>query len=92
MPTHRGLEFEHLLGYEILARPVHLDDRLKEVLRHLRVIRQKLLGILGQAIANIAEGRVVVRLCRKLFELFLCLTMWQQFVFEGHRRREQNND
>jgi hypothetical protein len=32
------------------------------------------------------------RLCRKLFELFLCLTMWQQFVFEGHRRREQNND
>ncbi len=31
-------------------------------------------------------------LCRKLFELFLCLTMWQQFVFEGHRRREQNND
>jgi hypothetical protein len=24
-------------------------------------------------------------LCRKLFELFLCLTMWQQFVFEAGR-------
>ncbi|WP_139278672.1 hypothetical protein [Thalassobacter stenotrophicus] len=38
------------------------------------------------------RNKLSVWLCRKLFELFLCLTMWQQFVFEGHRRREQNHD
>jgi hypothetical protein len=45
------------------------------------------------AFAPFFIGNIVLAgLCRKLFELFLCLTMWQQFVFEGHRRREQNHD
>lgn len=51
---------EHLVGDEVLAGAVGLHDGLDEVLRHIPVVRQQLLGVLGQAIAAVAEARVVV--------------------------------
>ena len=51
---------EHLVGHEVLARAVGLDDCLDRVLRHVAVVRQQLLGVLGQAVAAVAEAGVVV--------------------------------
>ena len=50
----------NLLGDEVLARAVGLDNRLDEVLRHVLVVGQQLLGVLGQAVAAVAEAGVVV--------------------------------
>jgi hypothetical protein len=80
-----------------LFRPVATDVKAEK--RFLSTIARRLdtLGAItrgqrqtgGQGLFRPEDN---LGLCRKLFELFLCLTMWQQFVFEGHRRREQNND
>ena len=51
---------ELLVGDEVLACAVALDDGLDEVLRHVFVVGQQLLGVLGQAVAAVAERRVVV--------------------------------
>ena len=51
---------QHLVGDEVLAGAVGLDDGLDQVLRHVLVIREQLLGVLGQAVASVAEGGVVV--------------------------------
>ena len=52
--------FQHLVGDEVLARAVALDYGRHHLLRHVGVVRQKLLGVLGQAVAAVAEGGVVV--------------------------------
>lgn len=44
----------------LLARAVGIHDGLNEVLRHVAVVRQQLLGALGQTAATVAEAGVVV--------------------------------
>ena len=48
------------VGDEVLAGAVALDDGMNQILRHILIIGEELLGVLGQAVAAIAEGRVVV--------------------------------
>ena len=48
------------VGDEVLAGAVALDDGLYQVLRHVLIVSQELLGVLGQAVAAVAEGGVVV--------------------------------
>ena len=45
---------------EVLPCPVALHDGSDHVLRHVAVVCQELLGVLGQAVAAVAEGGVVV--------------------------------
>ena len=51
---------QHLVGHEVLAGAVGLHDGLDQVLRHVPVVGQQLLGVLGQAVAAVAEAGVVV--------------------------------
>lgn len=51
---------QHLVGNEVLACAVGLDDGLDQVLGHVPVVGQQLLGVLGQAVAAVAEAGVVV--------------------------------
>ena len=51
---------QHLVGHEVLAGAVGLDDGLDQVLGHVLVVGQQLLGVLGQAVAAVAEAGVVV--------------------------------
>ena len=51
---------QHLVGDEVLAGAVGLDDGLDQVLRHVFIICQQLLGVLGQAVAAVSEAGVVV--------------------------------
>ena len=51
---------QHLVGDEVLAGAVGIHDGLDQVLRHVPVIRQQLLGVLGQAVSAVAEAGVVV--------------------------------
>ena len=51
---------EHAVGYEVLACAVALHDGLYEVLWHVGIVGQQLLGVLGQAVAAVAERGVVV--------------------------------
>ena len=51
---------QHLVGDEVLAGAVGVHDGLDQVLRHVLVVRQQLLGVLGQAVASVAEAGVVV--------------------------------
>ena len=51
---------QHLVGDEVLARAVGVDDGLDQVLRHVLAVGQQLLGVLGQAVAAVAEAGVVV--------------------------------
>lgn len=51
---------QHLVGDEVLAGAVGLHDGLDQVLRHVPVVGQQLLGVLGQAVAAVAEAGVVV--------------------------------
>lgn len=50
---------QHLVGDEVLARAVGVDDRLDQVLRHVLVVGRQLLCALGQAAAAVAKARVV---------------------------------
>lgn len=45
---------QHLVGDEVLAGAVGLDDGLDQVLRHVPVVDQQLLAVLGQAVAAVA--------------------------------------
>ena len=56
IPDH----LQHLICHEVLAGAVGLDDGLDQVLRHVPVVGQQLLGVLGQAVAAVAEAGVVV--------------------------------
>ena len=51
---------QHLVSDEVFARAVGVDDGLDQVLGHVPVVRQQLFGVFGQAVADIAEARVVV--------------------------------
>ena len=51
---------QHGVGDVVLARAVALDDGGHHVLGHVGVVGQELLGVLGQAVAAVAEGGVVV--------------------------------
>lgn len=51
---------ENLVGYEVLAGAVGVDDGLDEVLRDVVVVGEQLFGVLREAVAAVAEGRVVV--------------------------------
>ena len=51
---------QHSIGDVVLARAVALHDGGHHVLRHVLVVGQQLLGVLGQAVAAVAEARVVV--------------------------------
>ena len=51
---------QHLVGDEVLAGAVGLDDGLDQVLRHVLVVGEQLLGVLGQAVTAVAEAGVVV--------------------------------
>ena len=56
VPDH----LQHLVGDEVLAGAVGIHDGLDQVLRHVPVVGQQLLGVLGQAVAAVAEAGVVV--------------------------------
>ena len=45
---------QHLVGDEVLAGAVGLHDGLDQVIRHVPVVGQQLLGVLGQAVAAVA--------------------------------------
>ena len=49
-----------MFGQKILAGAVRIHDGLDQILRHLIVISQQLFRVLGQAIASISKGRIVV--------------------------------
>ena len=51
---------QHLVCHEVLAGAVGVHDGLDQVLRHVPVVGQQLLGVLGQAVAAVSEARVVV--------------------------------
>lgn len=55
VPNH----LQHLVGHEVLAGAVRIHDGLDQVLRHVIVVSKKLLGILGKAVAAVAEAGVV---------------------------------
>ena len=52
--------FEYAVGDEVFARGVRVDDGAHEVLGHVLVVGQELLGVLRQAVAAVAERGVVV--------------------------------
>ena len=56
VPDH----LQHLVCHEVLAGAVGVHDGLDQVLRHVLVVGQQLLGVLGQAVAAVAEAGVVV--------------------------------
>ena len=51
---------QHGVGDVVLARAVALDDGGHHVLRHVLVVGEQLFGVLGQAVAAVAERGVVV--------------------------------
>ena len=53
-------QFDCARGDVVLARAVGLDDGAHDLLGHVGEIGQELLGVLGQAVAAVAEGGVVV--------------------------------
>ena len=56
VPDH----LQHLVCHEVLAGAVGVHDGLDQVLRHVLVVGQQLLGVLGQAVAAVSEPGVVV--------------------------------
>ena len=51
---------EHTVGNKILAGAVGFHDGSDQVFRHIRIVGQQLFGVLGKAIAAVAETGVVV--------------------------------
>ena len=51
---------QHLVGDEVLAGAIGIHDGLDQVLRHVFVVGKQLLGVLGRAVAAVAEAGVVV--------------------------------
>lgn len=47
---------QYLVCHEVLAGAVGLHDGLDQVLRHVPVVGEQLLGVLGQAVAAVAEA------------------------------------
>ena len=59
-PDRLGVALDDLVGNEILARRIRLNNRVNEVLRNFAVIGQQLLGVLGQTITAVTKAGVVV--------------------------------
>ena len=57
---HFRVATDDLVGDEVFARGVGFDDGVNEVLRHIAVVGQQLLGVFGQAVATVAKAGVVV--------------------------------
>lgn len=57
---HRILLFQNAFCNEILAGTVGFYDGFYDVFRDIFVVSQELLGVLGQTVAAVAEGRIVV--------------------------------
>src|SRR5690606_4146816 len=55
-----GVAFGDVGGDEVHAGGVGLHDRGDQRLGHVAVVGQQLAGVLGQAVAAVAEGGVVV--------------------------------
>src|SRR5690606_35098640 len=55
-----GVGAQHVGGDEVLAGVVGLHDGVDQVLGDIAVVGQQLAGVLGQAVAAVAEGGVVV--------------------------------
>ena len=53
-------QIQHAIRDEILARAVAVHDGLDQVFGHVFIIGEKLFGILGQAVAAVAERGVVI--------------------------------
>ena len=53
-------EVEDLVGYEVFTGAIALHDGGHHVLRHVLIIRQKLLRIFGQTVTAIAKGGVII--------------------------------
>ena len=51
---------KHLVGDEVLARAVALHDGRHHALGHVGIVGEQLLGVLGKAVAAVAERGVVV--------------------------------
>ena len=55
-------EAKHLISDKVFTRTVAFNNCRHHILRHLGIVGKKLLGILRQAVASVAErGIVVVR-------------------------------
>lgn len=54
--------FEHLIGNEVLAGGVGVYDCLDEVLGDVTVVGEELPSVLRQAVASVAEARVVIEI------------------------------
>ena len=57
---HPRLATNDLFSDEVLTCRVSANDGVDQVLRHVAVVGQQLLGVLGQAVAPVAEAGVVV--------------------------------
>ncbi len=55
-----GLHVDNAEGQKIFACGIGLDNGADQVLWHLRVVRQKLFGVFGQAVPAVPEAGVVV--------------------------------
>ena len=51
---------QNAIGNKVLACAVGFDNRLDEVFRHVLIVCQELFGVFRQAVASVAEGRIVV--------------------------------
>ena len=91
-------DFEHAVCDEVLPGAVTLDDRLDQVLRDVLVVREELLRVLREAVAAVAEGRVVVEVADARVEAdavddllgveALRLGVGVELVEVGHAERE----
>ena len=60
----RGPAPQDVLGDEVLAGCVRVDDRLDQVLRHVAVVGEELLGVLRQAVTAVvfSDRASIIRL------------------------------
>ena len=91
-------DFEHAVCDEVLPGAITLDDRLDQVLRDVLVVREKLLRVLREAVAAVAEGWVVIEVADARVEAdavddllgveALRLGVGVELVEVGHAERE----
>ena len=78
---------KHLVGHEVLARAVGLDDGLNQVLRHVAVVGEELLGVLGQAVAAVAEAGVIAAIELTMNPKLLSKSIRPKLLQSGQRER-----
>ena len=90
--------FQYAVGDVVFPRTIAVHNGLDQVFRHVVVVGQELLGVLGQAVAAIAEGRVIVlgadtRIVADAFDYSLGVKAFHlgisiQFVEVGHAKSQ----